>query len=170
MKGKRILTAFLGIISIAIWGLITYRVYDYVKTPGDREAHSLENGAPSEHSLQKIKASNMLLPSQAEYDAKGLRDPFQTDWEIFHIKDSLKKALIPKPPVKVWLPPPFRLSGILETGRKKTAMLEGIGQNGQTFFLQEGDTLSGLKVLKIESHLVSYLYQKKKSEFTIENK
>ena len=67
---------------------------------------------------------------------------------------------------QIWNPPPFRLKGIIEAKSGKMAILEDV--SGETFFLQRGDTLNGVRILAIESNRVQYEFVKKKSDWLLE--
>jgi hypothetical protein len=124
--------------------------------------------------MESMSAEEVVIPTitvRSEFHSRDtvrsyvyendFRDPFH--FIAPHRSDSLKKAIAKKPP---WSPPPFKLTGILTAGKKHTAMIEG--SNGAVFFLHEKDTLSGLKILRIDGQAVTYFYQKKKNDWILE--
>ena len=153
MRHSKKLTRLLLVLLLAIWGTVLYRIY----------ASMIGQDAPivSAHLPSNFDA---LQHSSAYVYVNDVRDPFR--YVVSAKRDSTMKHAAIKPQV-VWTPPPYKLSGILLANKKKTVMLEG--PNGAAFFLHEGDTLSGVKILKIKEKVVSYFYQKKKTEWMLEN-
>ena len=152
MRSKR-LTWPLVTLALSIWGAVAYRIYDSVEGDG------IENsGIKIPQNINKP-----IAPNRYVY-ASDVRDPFRfvlpRRWE-----DTSGHSMPQKPKV-VWSPPPFRLTGILMASKKRTAMLEG--QNGAVFFLKEGDTLAGVRVLKIKEQAVKYSYTGKTSDWVLE--
>jgi hypothetical protein len=69
--------------------------------------------------------------------------------------------------VKPELPPaPFRLTGIMTRTKRNTAVLEGSG--GSVYFLAEGDTISGIRILKVKAQEVTYLFRKKQLTWSLQ--
>jgi hypothetical protein len=151
MKNKR-LQKFLLLLVVAIWGMVALRVYG---TMASGESEGTNSGPASERS--RSKRSAFLYKAD-------VRDPFYFAASA-HRQDSTRRA--PVAPKVVWMPPPVKLTGILQNkAHKKTAILENA--TGDVFFLSEGDTLSGAKILKIKAGEVSYLFQKQKSQWILE--
>ncbi len=152
MKNKR-LQKFLLLLVVAIWGMVALRVYGTVSEGTDDQAKSAspEAGTGSRQPAFVYTAD--------------VRDPFHFAPSV-HARDSTRKntTLIPKP---VWTAPALKLTGILQNrARKKTAIVEN--STGGVYFLSEGDTVSGAKILKIGTNEVSYLFQKQKSQWILE--
>src|SRR5512140_927345 len=151
MKNKR-LQKFLLLSVVAIWGMVALRVYGTVTSGESEETKSEARGA-----LHHNKRPAFIYKAD-------VRDPFYFPPSAPH-RDSIHAlSLTPKP---VWMPPPLKLTGILQNkARKKTVIVENTA--GTIFFLSEGDTLSGAKILKIGTSEVSYLFQKQKSQWILE--
>jgi hypothetical protein len=151
VKNSRKLTWVLLILALGIWGIIGFKIYDSTSTT---EEFDLAMKVPRD------------IAGKREIDryiyVNDVRDPFRYT-EPFR-KDTTRKSEAQKP---AWMPPPLKLTGILLANKQRTAMLEG--NNGSVFFVHEGDTLSGTRVLKISGNSVTYLYQKKKTEWVLNN-
>jgi hypothetical protein len=150
VKNNKILFWFLLVAVVGVWGTIAYQIVVSMNSGGE-ENKKLTNEYQSE-SLPKV--------DKYVYN-DGVRDPFVFVRSVH--KDTTRK-FIPKPKI-VWTPPPLKLTGIIIAGKKKTLSIED--QNGSVFFLHEGDTLSGVKILKIKDKIVSYLFMKQKSEWVL---
>ncbi len=144
-------TWFLAVALVAIWGAIFYNIYDSIST-GDSDVESVVGPA----SPQKISGERFVYTDD-------VRDPFRRT-------PLVERKMEPRPAITVpaWVPPPLRLSGILVSGKKHTAIVER--GDGSTLFMKEGDTLSGVKILKITPAAVEYIFNKKKAEWALENK
>jgi len=152
MKSKRF-TWPLVTLALSIWVAVAYRIYDSVEGNGI--------GNPGIKIRQNIKKT--IAPDRYVY-ASDVRDPFR--FVLSRRGEDTSGHSMPRKPKVVWSPPPFRLTGILMANKKRTAMLEG--QNGAVFFLKEGDTLGGVRVLKIKEQAVTYSYTKKKADWVLE--
>jgi hypothetical protein len=151
MKNKR-LQKFLLLLVVAVWGMVALRVYGTMASGDSDEKKSDAPGAGT-----RIKRPAFIYKAD-------VRDPFYFPSAVLRRDSVHRPTAVPKP---VWMPPPLRLTGILHSkARKKTAIIENT--TGGVFFLSEGDTLTGAKVLKIGTHEVSYLFQKHKSQWTLE--
>jgi hypothetical protein len=151
MKNKR-LQKFLVLLVVAIWGMVALRVYGTVAL-GESDERKPETSGAGTHK----KRPAFLYKAD-------VRDPFYFPASTPRGDSFHASRMIPKP---VWKPPPLKLTGILQNkARKKTVILENTA--GTVFFLSEGDTLSGTKILKIGSNEVSYLFQKQKSQWILE--
>lgn len=152
MKNKRLQKVLLLLV-VGIWSMVALRIYGTVAS-GDGEAAS--SGPPD----RKAHSMHPAFVYKAD-----VRDPFFFG-ATTRAHDSTRhgSSVAPKP---VWLPPPLKLTGILQNkARIKTAVLENA--TGSVVFLSEGDTLSGTKILKIGTSEVSYLFQKQKSQWILE--
>ena len=136
---------------VIVWGLIIYQVIYTLYFSREEEAVTADNMI-----LNKDKNANEFVYNDS------IRDPFQ--YKAVKI-DTLKriKSGIPAP---IWNPPPFLLKGIVDAKSGKMAVLEN--QSGETFFLQRGDTLQGIHILSIEPNRVQYVFNKKKSDWRLE--
>jgi len=149
-RASKKFTWMLFLLVSAVWGTIALNIVASMSVADDSALSVKEQSyIPNRISLQKYTYIS------------DIRDPFQ--FIAPHPKDTLKKMVSPKP---IWTPPPFKLTGILSAGKHHTAMIEGPG--GAVWFLQEKDTLSGMKILKINEQAVTYFYQKKKNDWILE--
>lgn len=149
MKNKKLAWALVVLVA-GIWGTIAYQLYvSMTKDDGG-------DSAPT----HRVESSSIAASAPFVY-AGNVRDPFRY---VVVRRDTTKRAnqAIPK---KVWTPPPLKLNGILLAGKRRTAMLEG--DDGTVFFLREGDTLRGVKLLNISDQTVGYVYQSKKVEWVL---
>jgi hypothetical protein len=151
VKNKR-LQKYLLFLVLAIWGMVAFRIYGTVAAGNEPPG-----GAQPPSSHTDMKASFV-------YKA-DVRDPFYFPLSATRHSDSTNSSVLARK--QVWMPPPLKLTGILQNkAKKKTAILENSA--GGVFFLSEGDTLSGARILKIGSNEVSYLFLKQKSQWTLE--
>lgn len=150
MKNKK-LTRVLAVLVIVVWGSVAYRVYvSIVQTYGDVAAHA-----------SRIDISGKDMPVPYLY-ASDVRDPFR--YVVSARKDSTKRA-VHSATLAAWTPPPMKLAGVLAADKIKTAILER--SDGVVFFVHEGDTLAGVKVLKIHDRMVRYTYRMKSDEWEL---
>jgi len=146
---KNILRLLVGAL-IIVWGLIIYQVISALYFSGDEEIVNAGN-------LIKNRDKNAV---QFVYD-ESVRNPFQ----FRPTKINTTKHIKPKSVTQTWNPPPFQLKGIIDARSGKMAILED--QSGETFFLQRGDTIQGVRILAIKSNRVQYYYEKKKSDWQL---
>jgi hypothetical protein len=153
MRHNKLTFVILSIAVIGIWGVIIARLSAY----SDREDKAgLAATTTTEETLQS--GSGPLYTYVSD-----VRDPFH------ELKPVLRPNHVRKstaPPTPAWSPPPFKLTGILVTGRKKTVTLEG--PDGAVFFLEKGDTLRGVRIMDIKAQEVTYLFQKKKDKWLLQ--
>jgi type II secretory pathway component PulC len=149
MKHSKKLTRSLVGVVFVVWGAVAFRVYESV-----RSDDALTGMVQAQANTSKETGKYVYI--------NDVRDPFRYVSPVR--KDSSHKR-IPAVPAVAWTPPPFKLTGIMVTKKKRTITVEGSG--GNVFFLCEGDTLSGMKVLKIGENAVSYKYQKKNGEWIL---
>jgi hypothetical protein len=151
VKNSKFLTRALFIILIVVWGAVGFRVVETFASSSETEEILAKGGGN--------KSESRII----YHYTPDIRDPFA--FSPPHRPDASKKpgghGVLPP-----WTPPPLALTGILGEGSHRTAMLSGVG--GSVFFLHRGDTLSGVKVLEIAASKVTYLYEKKKGDWTIE--
>ncbi|MGD0339099.1 MAG: hypothetical protein ABSB78_09945 [Bacteroidota bacterium] len=152
MKNNKTITWILVIALIGIWGAILYRIYVSISS-SDRDE---ENNTSAVISATGIQNERFIYRSD-------VRDPFRSSLRVEGKKSKPVKPLEP-----AWVPPPLKLSGIVVTKNKRTAIIEDT--EGSTYFVKEGDVLRGVKIMKITPTAVDYLYMKKKSEWKLENR
>jgi hypothetical protein len=150
MKNNKNIIWFLSIVLFSVWGAIGYQIVAGIFQSND--VATLINNEPG----KKIKSTKY------QYSAE-VRDPFR--FFIPSKRDPIKH-IITKPVLPVWVPPLFRLTGILVNKNKRTALVEG--SDGSVLFLQPGDTISGVQIMKISEKVVIYTYQKKIGDWRIQ--
>ncbi len=147
---NKLLTWILVLVVLGIWGSIVYQLV--VDTGAGKGTQATDESSPS-----IVSGMNTY-----RYTA-DVRDPFQplalTQKEV-----PVKRVVSAPPPL--WVPPPFKLTGIIENRAKKTAVVEG--SNGETYFLVEGDSVGGVKIVAIEKEKVAYRYANQEKEWMIE--
>lgn len=144
-KNKK-LTWLLAVLVLGTWGTVAHQLMNVVATTSPQSPYeNVERGVPFVRDRFAYKDT--------------LRDPFYPVVKAVPKRDTLRKVAMPL------APPPFTLSGILSGGKRRTAMVEG--KNGETFFLNEGDTLAGIKLLRISQNGVVYSYGKRKLEWSL---
>ncbi len=154
MKTSKPVTWILVVALAGIWGTIFYNIY--VSVSGGESGD--ETAATSPVRTEQSGGDRFVYTGD-------VRDPFRATPVV-----DVKKVAAPKKvqPAPVWTPPPMKLSGILVSDKKHTALIECA--DGSTNFLKEGDTLRGVKILRITPTAVNYLFMKKKGEWVLENK
>ncbi len=140
----------LGFLLAAIWGRIGYQLF--IKKAA---------GEVSESGSQAISDQKSPHSEHFNFNAR-VRDPFA----YFTPAPKVKKTRNPVPLiVHLWTPPPVSLAGVILGDGKRTAILDG--RSGETYFLSEGDTLEGVKILKVADKEVVYRYQDKDTSWTL---
>ena len=152
MRNNNKFTWMLIVLVVGLWSTIAFRIYDATTSYTIKDA--AVQSSPEFSKTQDLRSYTYVA---------NVRDPFL--FVSRTRKDTLSKIIATRQRPH-WLPPPMTLTGILLTGKKKTATVEG--PDGVVFFLHEGDTLSEVKVLKIRSQSVTYYYHKKKAGLVIE--
>ena len=150
MKNSRKLTLVLLILALGIWGIIGFKIYESTST---NEEFDLAVKVPQDVAGKRDNERYIYI--------NDVRDPFR--YAVLLRNDTTKKSIAQRP---VWNPPPQKLTGILTAKRKRTAMLEEL--NGQVHFLHEGDTLNGMRVLRINTDNIVYRFIKRKAVFKLE--
>jgi type II secretory pathway component PulC len=151
MKPNKHILRLLVIVLLIVWSLVVYEIISAIYFGGNEEPSNTDNF---------IKDKNKSA-EQFQYN-ENIRDPFR----YYALKtDTLKRGNTPKPIAPIWNPPPFHLKGIIDAKSGKMVILED--GSGETFFLQRGDTLHGVRILAIESNRVQYEFEKKKSDWRL---
>lgn len=154
MKHNRKLTRSLLVLVLLVWGCVAYRI-----------AVSMDGADMNERIPLRPTGAKQNRALNTYHFIEDVRDPFH--YKMPTRKDTSGSKSHSARPKIVWAPPPFKLNGILYAERKRTAMLEG--PNGSIYFLREGDTLGGVKVLKIKSQSVTYSFEKKTTDWVLEH-
>ena len=149
MKNRKI-TWILLVLVAAIWGTIAYQLYASIT---ERDADVAAPSVGSQTTDKDVSIAYVYL--------KDVRDPFRYG----SIEGDSTKRQGHTAQKTVWVPPPVKLTGILAAGKRKTAMLQT--NDGAVHFLRVGDTLRGVRVLKISGNSVGYQYQKKNDEWSL---
>ena len=149
IKKNRKTMFVLGTAVLAIWGSIAHQVVEAL-------------GGGSEESGSEISDVPRGTPMREKYQYRDdVRDPFQ-----FFPPARRGSARKSRPGTPLWIPPPIKLTGLVGSGKRKTAIVES--PDGATFFLAEGDTMHGIKILKINMDMVTYLYKQKRAHWLLE--
>lgn len=146
MKSNKKVTWLLTVLVLGTWGTVAHQLMNVVAATRPESANeSTGQSAPLGRDRFVYKDT--------------LRDPFYLVLKHPARRDTSRKALTP------FHLPPFKLTGILAGGKKRTAMVEG--KNGETYFLNVGDTLRGITLLRINANNVVYSYEKRRLEWTL---
>ena len=149
MKHRK-LTWGLALVVIAVWGSIAYQVHSSLLTNSDGDELAVRQaGGRGEKRIHYVYLCDV-------------RDPFR--YVTVNGQDSHRKEAA-SAGERHWSPPPLRLTGVLTNAATKTAILER--SDGAVFFVHEGDTLEGLKVLRVRDRDVRYSYRKRNAEWVI---
>ncbi len=143
------LTRALMILLLMIWGAVAYQVVDAV---------SRMDSPPEPASACAIPEKRPPFIYKAD-----VPDPFTGRQAN---ADSTVRIIRKKPKPLPWMPPPLALTGILTQKKKATAVLQS--SDGTTFFLGRGDTLRGVRILRIDPRVVLYSYSGKKGQWVLE--
>ncbi len=150
-RDSKILTSFLLVLLAGVWGAVGYQIY------------SAASITESDDTQEFAFHTKSLDGNQGRFVyAADARDPFLFKARVV---ETLKKIDKPKVAPPAWVPPPFRLTGILVNAKRKTALLEEAG--GATYFLKEGDSLRGVKIVTIGRDQVVYNYLGQKREWRV---
>jgi hypothetical protein len=149
VKTNKKILWILGIALAVIWGAVAFQIISalYSSDDGEVQLNSGLNGTG-----EKAEQYHYL---------ENVRDPFR--YFVPSVKKSPNKFAVQQP--AVYVPPPFKLSGILVDQNKRTAVIEG--HDGSVWFVQEKDTLGGLKILTIREKSVIYTYHKRKEVWSL---
>jgi hypothetical protein len=150
VKNRNWLTKVLASALVIVWGAIVYQIAAAVSNPGKDQGDSGTAGRIGQHSE----------PYEYRTD---VRDPFGL------VRDPVRSdSLSHRPAVPPFVQlPPLKLTGIMAEGKQKTAIIEE--SSGMLRFVRQGDTLWGVKVLKIEPGSVKYLFQKQQMAWILED-
>lgn len=163
MKKKRkiLLTVTLILSNVLLWGLISYKVIDYVLSLGEEETavEIVDETVSNDLPLTKRPADKTKI----EY-VKLERDPFRT-----YSKPVIKKT---EKIVKKTTPPPkvdfhYKLNGIIENDNSRLAIFQDT-KTGETYFLRTGESEGDLKVRKITAAEVEVTFQGGKKVISVE--
>ncbi len=138
MKKSRTLRAVLSLALVVVFAGVFYEVKDAMTSEDGRIAPSLTDA-------RKFFANRSSYVYRAD-----VRDPFLLAVPVGTSRSPLKP--VAKPPV--WTAPPYTLNGTIVNGSGRVAVIES--RVGETFFLTEGDSNSGLVIRKIHNDSVFY--------------
>ncbi len=158
---KNILPIALGCFALVIWGHNSYKFFKGIKAADEPD------------NLQSYEVKRSITPKidalgQSEhwvYESK-YRDPFEN--RLF-VQRAISKPAPPKKPKnragkKVSAPtvqfPKLRLTGVIADPNGSLAVIEDSKQ--QVFFAHEGDSISGVKIVSVDSMTIACEYQKQK--------
>jgi len=155
---KNILPIALGCFALFIWGHNSYKFFKGIKAADEPDL--LQSSDVSKRIVAKIDAS-----AQSEdwfYESK-YRDPFE-NW--LFVQRPYRKTTQQKnrPAKKVSAPavqfPKLRLTGVIADPNGSLAVIEDARQH--VFFAREGDSISGVKIVRVDSTRIACEYQKQK--------
>ena len=153
-KNTKLLTRILAVLVLLIWGEVAYQLVKSKHQP-----HVATSAAPS-YSL--IHANNARVPYVFKDNA---RDPFAFFHPVIHVRRDPKVVPLI---VHIWAPPPIYFEGVMLGGGKRTVILTN--GSGETFFLAQGDTIDGVKIIEVNDQRVIYSYDRKDSSWTVETR
>jgi hypothetical protein len=140
----------LAVLVTVIWGVVIYRIVEAVSQgdSGDVTALGPTSVAPSKEG------------SRVDFK-DDVRDPFEFRADV------PKKSIAKKDTTAnaAWTEPPFKLVGIMQKDKLTTAVLQR--NDGATFFVRKGDTLSGVKILSLDQQMVEYTYRSQKKTWKL---
>lgn len=131
---------------LAIWGSIGYQILSAVDSEGSDLVVARVEPLPMEDKEENV-------------DFNHVRDPFR------YVVPKLRKDPVKSASVQIWVPPPLILTGIVTSGTKKVAVLES--PDGATYFLSEGESINGVKMLTILERSVKYEYKKQTRDWAL---
>lgn len=144
-NNAKLLTRILAVLLITIWGEVAYQV-----VRNRRQPHATTSAPAVYH---PVNTNNKRAPCVFK---DNVRDPFAYFHPVTHVRKNPK--IVPLI-VHIWTPPPVSLEGVMLSGGKRTAILSD--RTGRTYFLSQGDTLEGVRVLDVRHSRVAYSYDKK---------
>ena len=150
-RGSKILTGFLLVLLAGVWGAVGYQIYSSASTTESVNTSEIDIHSKSLNGNQK----------HFQY-AADVRDPFLFKARVVEtLKKIDRSKVVPAP----WVPPPYKLTGVLMNAKRKTALLEETG--GATYFVREGDSLRGVKIITIGKEQVIFSYMGQKKEWRV---
>lgn len=148
MKDRKKLNWILAVSVLCIWGAVAYRLPGAWSDGSDGITSSRSSPRATGMAVRYVYKSNT-------------RDPFHFSIQTHHASRNTPGTR------SQWTPPSIQLAGILTNNKRKTALIESA--DGEVHFLCEGDTLHGVKVLRIEDHTVTYSYRHKRARWQLDN-
>ena len=155
MKNKK-LTYFLIALVVFVWGLIFYNIFKGVFN-GNKN-YVIAN-------IQKKKVKDIIITPDTFTIKANYRDPFLTKTYVAKKtkkkivkKPVIKKPIEPKPPIR-W--PVIKYLGSIKN-QKTNKEVAIININGKEKLISVGDTVTGVRLLKIYGDSVQVVYQKEK--------
>jgi hypothetical protein len=149
-KHTKLIVWILGALLAAIWGEVGYQLL------------SKKDSAPVPAQFDRDSSvSPVANTDHFSFDTR-VRDPFAYSNPDIKAKKRLKPVPLV---VHIWTPPPVSLEGVILGDGKKTAILGG--RSGNTFFLSEGDTLGGVRILRVADKEVAYRYDDKDTSWMV---
>lgn len=150
-KNVSLITWVLVAALIAIWGEISLQLFFHRRA---------ETGASMKHASNVAMHDN-TMSTHYKFGTK-IRDPFSRFAPVDPVQ---KKARKVSKTVRAWKPPAISLEGVILGDGKRTAILAT--RDGTTYFLADGDTLKGVKLLKVADTTVAYRYQNKDTSWVL---
>ncbi|MBW8050715.1 MAG: hypothetical protein FVQ77_10360 [Cytophagales bacterium] len=157
MKNKK-LTYFLIVLLVFIWGLIFYKIFVGVFDGSNN--YVIAN-------IQKKPVKDIIITSDTFTIKANYRDPFLAQ-TYSNVAKKTKKKIVTKPvikkPIEAVLPirwPVIKYLGSIKNQKtnKEVAM---ININRKEKLISVGDTVTGIRLLKIYGDSVQVVYEKEK--------
>jgi hypothetical protein len=149
-KHSKLLVWTLGALLASVWGEVGYQLM------------SKKDLAPEPAQFARDSSvSPITNTAYFTFDTK-VRDPFAYFDPVARVRKKPKPVPLV---VHIWTPPPVSLEGVILGDGKKTAILGG--RSGDTFFLSEGDTVEGVRILRVADKEVAYRYDDKDTCWTV---
>lgn len=158
---RNILPIALGCFALIIWGHNSYKFFKGIKAADEPDL--LQSSDVSKRIVPEIDVS--VLPEEWVYESK-YRDPFEN--RLFVKRPAKKRTQSKKQKnsqtKKVSAPavllPKLRLRGIIADLNGSLAVIEDARQH--VFFAHAGDSISGVKIVRVDSTRIACEYQKQK--------
>jgi hypothetical protein len=159
---KNKLTVPLIIITFALWGLIIYKVINYLNSPGEDKSEMVID----KNETASLPLRNNLQQEEALANSTIERDPF-----VFRKKQPVKpiNEIVPIQVKKV-IPPKLLLNyvvnGIIINQKSKLVLFED-RTNNKTVFLREGEQYLSVRIKKIFTDKVVLIEDSIKKEIVV---
>ena len=163
MKKKRkiLLTISLIVVNVFLWGLISFKVIDYILSlDGEETIVEIDDTVV----YKKASAKNTPVSrTKIEYE-KLERDPFRIYSKPVVQKPKQTAKKIPPIPAAEFH---YNLNGIIENNNNRLAIFQDT-KNGETLFLRAGETKNEIKVKKITETEVVVIFNREEKVITVQ--
>ena len=162
MNKNNLLVGLLIIVAVIVWGHNFYSIFLGVTAP-DEEVYQPETDF-------LVQTNGSKLPEEDQntfvYRAK-YRDPFKPAAKRATQDAKVQKSkTINRPAPKATIPfPQLRFGGVIRDGQGLLALIHL--PNGDSRFLSVGDSLQGVRILKVEDKLLKCSFQDREYELKL---